>query len=164
MPPTSVDNHCRRICKWAFVTLKTLYRNIPDHPLSVIPCRTFDPLRCDSEHRRLHRVDIVATWHPFPPDHPSPGYRASLTGAPSSTCATFPQQVTHVSRTTKLLPCTSPVQSVMVVMSSQWGQETFRNRRSWKCGGMASQSSCAAGVNKGCIGWRPLEWEAFSNC
>ena len=108
MPPTSVDNHCRRICKWAFVTLKTLYRNIPDHPLSVIPCRTFDPLRCDREHRRLHRVDIVATWHPFPPDHPSPGCRASLTGAPSSTCATFPQQVTHVPRTTTLLPCTSP--------------------------------------------------------
>ena len=61
MPPTSVDNHCRRICKWAFVTLKTLDRNRPDHPLSVIPCRTFDPLRGDREHRRLHRVDIVAT-------------------------------------------------------------------------------------------------------
>ena len=163
MPPTSVDNHCRRICKWAFVTLKTLDRNRPDHPLSVIPCRTFDPLRGDREHRRLHRVDIVATWHPFPPDHPSPGCRLHSQGLlPALVPPSLNRSHTSPARphSSRVLP---PVQSVMVVMSSQWGQETFRNRRSWKCGGMASQSSCAAGVNKGCIGWRPLEWEAFSN-
>src|SRR5262249_43925003 len=81
----------------------------------------------------------------------SPGCRVSLTGAPSSTRATFPRHVPHVPRKTKLLPCTAPVKSVMMVMSPQWGHQTFCKTRSWKCGEMASQSSCAGGVNEGCI-------------
>src|SRR5215813_6826096 len=46
--------------------------------------------------------------------------------------------------------------SVMVVMSLQWGHQTFCKTRSWKCEGIASQSICAAEVNGGCTGWRPL--------
>src|SRR2546425_1637539 len=87
----------------------------------------------------------------------SPGFSATFSGVPSSTRATFPRQVTHVPCKTKLFPWTSPVKSVMVVMSPQWGHQTFCKIRSWKCEGIASQSICAAGVNGGGIGWRPLE-------
>src|SRR3989442_8836502 len=45
----------------------------------------------------------------------------------------------------------------MVVMSPQWGHQTLCKIRSWKCEGIASQSICAAGVNDGCIRWRPSE-------
>src|SRR5215471_15282709 len=81
----------------------------------------------------------------------SPGCRTAFSEAPSSTRATFPRQFTHVPRKTKLFPCTSPVTSVMVVMSLQWVHQTFCKTRAWKCGGMASQSSCAGGVKDGCI-------------
>jgi hypothetical protein len=46
---------------------------------------------------------------------------------------------------------------VMLVMSLQWGKQTLYKIRSWKCGGIAPQRMWAAGVNGGCIGWRPLE-------
>jgi hypothetical protein len=68
----------------------------------------------------------------------SPGFSATFSGVPSSTRATFPRQATHVPCKTKLLPCTSPVQTVMVVMSPQWGHQTLCKIRSWKCGGIAS--------------------------
>jgi hypothetical protein len=58
----------RRILIWSGLTLKTLCWNIPDNPLTVIICRNFDPLRCDSKHRRLDGVYVIPTWNPFPPD------------------------------------------------------------------------------------------------
>src|SRR2546426_632582 len=92
----------------------------------------------------------------------SSAYGITLPGVDSGTMITLPRHVTHVPHKTKLLPWTSPVKSVMVVISPQWGHQTFCKIRSWQCEGIASQSNCAAGVHGGCIGWRP--WVRMCSC
>jgi hypothetical protein len=141
--------------------LQTLRRNIPNHNLSIVIRLNLDPLFRQCKHSRLKRIHVVTTRNTFPPRHLVTSlqcctYRLSSYYSPSSTRATFPRQVTHVPWRTKLLPWTTPEKSVMVVMSRQWGHQTFCKTCSWKCGGIASQSIWASGVNGGCIGWRPL--------
>src|SRR6516162_860554 len=78
-----------------------------------------------SQYNGLDRVHIILPRDASPPYHPVTWLQSYiLRGSLQHSCH-LPRQVTHAPRKTKLLPCTSPVHSVMVVMSSQWGQETF---------------------------------------